>query len=187
MEAPTHTQQIQSFLETLYEQYKGIMLRTIRKYLGYSSSGEDVFHEAFIRIIKKADLLIDMPSNKLEAYILLVVRSVSIDHLRKTHRVVHVDTTDESILDLFYQQSLNAEPSIDQFNKVELSIMMQKLPLEDQMLLIGKYYLGLSTIELVQIIGGTSTGVRTKLHRAKKRIFEEWSNSGLKMEDFFNE
>lgn len=186
MKELNQSQQIQSFLEALYNRYKGMILCTIRKYIGYSDSCEDVFHEVFICIIKNVDLLIGMPSCKLEAYILLIARGVSIDHLRKTHRLAQVDTAEENILDLFYQQSLNAKSSIDQFSKVELSLMMQKLPIEDQMLLIGKYYLGLSTIELVKIVGGSSTGVRSKLHRAKKRIFEEWSKSGLKMEDFLN-
>lgn len=180
-------QQIQTFLGDLYDRYKIPLLRIVRKHIGVSNACEDVFHEVFIRIIKNAEMLYTFPQPKLEAYIFLVARGVSIDYLRKNYQNEYLDIEDEAFLSLLAQQKKQESDGFDDFQKVNLTQMIGKLPAEDQLLLIGKYYLGLSIKDLVAIAGGTSTAVRSKLHRARKRAYQEWSQSGLKMEDFINE
>lgn len=179
--------QLQCFLEDLYERYKIPLLRIVHKHIGNSDIGEDLFHEIFIRIIRSAEKLYTFPKPKLEAYIFLIAKGVSIDYLRKTYNNVQVDITDDVLLNLLAAQEKTTSSTFDKFEKVNLTILLKQLSIEDQMLLLGKYYLGLSINDLVSLMGGTSTAIRSKLHRAKKKVFQEWTQSGLKMEDFINE
>lgn len=177
-------QNIRRFLEDLYEKYRIPLLRIVRKYIGASNACEDVFHEVFIRIIKNAEKLYLFSEPKLEAYIFLVARGVSFDYLRKHYRHKQVDVADDDLLDHLIQQEQQELNALNAFDKIHLAEMVKSLPAEDQLLLIGKYYLGLDVNELVVITGGTPTAVRSKLHRAKKKAFQEWSQAGLSMEDF---
>ena len=179
--------QLEVFLEDLYNRYKLPLLKVVHNHVGDTDISEDLFHEIFIRIIRNAEMLYTFPKPKLEAYIFLIAKGVSIDHLRKTYKNVHVDITDDEILILLAKQKKLTSPALDEFEKVNLATMLKSLPAEEQILLIGKYYLGLSINDLVSLIGGTSTSIRSKLHRAKRKIFLEWTQSGLNMEDFINE
>ena len=70
--------------------------------------------------------------------------------------------------------------------KVELAMMLKDISNEDLTLLIGKYYLDLDTKELAKICGITSTAARSRIHRARKRLLDEWKKNGLNMGDFID-
>ena len=179
--------QQQSFIEDLYDQYKVPLLCIIRKYVKPSDAIEDNFQEVIIRIIKNADLLSRLPKPKMEAYIYLVARGVSIDHLRTSNRKEEISIESDIVLDLLNKSNGPAALQSDPLKKADLSIMMEKLPSEDKILLVGKYYLGLSTNELVDLVGGSAVAVRSKVFRARKRLQEEWTRAGLRLEDFLDE
>ena len=173
-----------SFVETLYEENKVLLLNAIQKHVGTSEDCEDIFHEVFIRIIENANKLIHFPPNKLKAYILLIAYGVSIDYLRRRYRNPEICIDDDILLNTF----INTEtPSkvYDPYNKVDLSLIMETVSQEERILLVGKYYLGLSGSELASIVGGTAVAVRSQLHRAKKKVFNEWRKAGLHLEDFY--
>lgn len=177
-----------SFIESIYENYKRPLLRIIYKHIGDYDACEDVLHEVFIRIIKDAETLSSFPKEKIEAYIYLIARWVSIDYLRRVYkeRQINVDV-DDTLLNSLISSNQTATKSFNPINKIDLKLLLSELSAEEQLLLIGKYYLNLSTEELINIVGGTSIGLRSKIHRAKKRVFNSWIQAGLHMEDFFNE
>lgn len=179
-------QRIQTFLEEIYNRYKLPLLRIVRKYVGESDICEDIFHEIFIRIIRSAEMLSGFSQQKLEAYMSLVARGVSIDYLRKKYKNNQVDIDDDILFNFPEGNTQLTAGSLTLFNKVDLTLMIEKLPVEERILLVGKYYLGLSINDLSEILGSTSTTTRSKIHRAKKRVFDEWSKSGLNMEDFID-
>lgn len=174
----------QNFIETLYEENKVLLLNTIRKYIGPSEDCEDIFQEVFIRIIENANNLSQFPPNKLKAYILLIAHGVSIDYLRKRYRNPEISLDDSILLDVVGNTETQSVVN-DPFNKVDLSIIMETVSPEERMLLIGKYYLGLSGNELANIVGASAIAVRSQLHRAKKKVFNEWTKAGLHLEDFY--
>jgi RNA polymerase sigma factor (sigma-70 family) len=174
----------ESFIETLYEENKVLLLNTIRKYIGPSEDCEDVFQEVFIRIMENANNLSQFPQDKLKAYILLIAHGVSIDYLRKQYRNPEISLDDDILMNMV-SIAKNLSVANDPFNKVDLSMIMETVSLEEQTLLIGKYYLGLSGNELARIVGGSAIAVRSQLHRAKKRVFNEWRKAGLRLEDFY--
>lgn len=175
------------FVEQLYEKYKRRLLSIIRRYVSSKEDCEDIFQDVIERIIQYAPKLRGMPTPKLEAYISMVARGVSIDYLRKAHKNVVVDMDDEVLQNLLSNGCNVSGASHDLFNRVDLSVMMRGLTAEEQTLLIGKYYFGMEAAELTEITGVSETGVRSKLHRARKKLLAQWKESDLRMEDFINE
>lgn len=187
MKCQPRSYQIQMFLNELYDRYKRALLKIVYKYVGDFNISEDLFHEIFIRIIKQAELLYTLPKPKLEAYIFLIAKGVSFDYLRTRYKNVEVDITDDVVEPLWCEGKPITSSGIGEFQKADLAVMLESLPTEDKHLLIGKYYLGLSIDDLTSVVGGTRSSVKSKLHRARKRAFEEWTKSGISMEDFFDE
>lgn len=170
-------------LESIYNRYRNLMLWAAQRYVG-NDDAEDVVHEAFLKVMRSAEKILHLPDHKIQTYILLIVRGTAIDYFRKKHRYLQVDMEDD-ILHSFITD--HTEKTVGGYSKTELFMMMKTLPPDEQALLIGKYYLGLSSQELTALGGGSDTGMRTKLLRARKRVFEEWSKAGLCMEDFLDE
>lgn len=179
-------QQVQEFIEELYEQYKMYLLGLVHRCIHDEDACEDVFHDVFLRIIRKAELLITLPKPKLEAYMCLMVRGISIDYLRKNHYGDHIDLEDDIIFDLIEKQRLHQDRMSSVENRVGLAMMLEDMPQEDQILLLGKYYLELNTKELTDIVGGTQTAVRSKVHRARQKLLAHWRKNGLNLGDFID-
>ena len=187
MEPTAQKQDTQTFLEDLYSRYKLPLLKIIQKYVGNSDVSEDIFHEVFIRIIKNVEMLKVFPRPKLEAYIILVAKGVSIDYFRKTNNKLDTDVDEEVFSYLLAKSGPIGTNSFDPFKRVELLLMLENIPTDEKILLVGKYYLGLSTTDLSEILGITAVAVRSKLHRSKKHIFNEWTKTKLNMGDFVDE
>ncbi len=179
--------EIEQFVESLYLNYRSLIMKVAYKYVLNAAVAEDILQDTFVQIIRKAEFLRTMEKYKLEAYLILMVRGLSVDYLRKNHCVDQVDVTDEVLLSMIGQQAVTYEQPANEFKKAELFLMINKLPPEDQFLLIGRYYLEMSIRELVTYMGGTETGMRSKVLRARKRAFKTWKEYGLSMEDFLNE
>lgn len=169
-------------LESIYLRYRPLMLWSAEKYVGPNDS-EDIFHEAFMKVIRAAPTLQQLPPPKMKMYILLIVRGTAIDFLRKEQRYLQVDLEDGVLQNLLPRAPGQA---VGAFGRTELLEMMHTLPQDEQSLLIGKYYLGLSSKELTELVGGTDTAVRSKLHRARKKLLDAWTEAGLHMEDFLD-
>ena len=184
MEYLQNLQSSDTFIENLYTNYRSFMLCIISRYLNESFWQEDVFHEVFIRILQKADFLRTLPPQKLETYLLLMTRGVSIDFLRKNHFNEQDDLADDILLELVDTHAIVAPGPVDPIAKTDLKIMLEHISADDLTLLIGKYYLGLESNELATISGMTSTAIRSRIHRTKSKLFEKWKATGLTMEDF---
>lgn len=182
----THrTIELQASLENLYNNYKIPILKIINRFVGSSSDCEDIFHEVFIRIIKKAETITTLPKRKQATYIYLIARGVTIDYLRNNHANDHVNLEYDAFIDLLDK---NAKSSpYNSFQKVDLSLMLDGISADEKDLLIGKYYLGLSTDELADLVGETPVAIRSKLLRAKRKVFSAWKQSGISMGDFLDE
>ncbi len=175
-----------SFIERLYVDYRVFILSVIARYIDAPSFQEDVFHDVILRILQKADLLSTFPRHKLETYILLMARGVSIDFLRKHHFNKRSDIVDEVIMNLVDEQRTSATGSMDAIGKLELAMMLESVSAEDLSLLIGKYYLGLDSKELANMSGLSAATVRSRIQRTKKKLLKQWKEAGLTMGDFLD-
>ena len=69
-------------LDAIYSKYRNFMLSIARSYIDDAQACEDVFHNAFISLIRNQERITQLSPSKLKAYILLAVRHASIDYLR---------------------------------------------------------------------------------------------------------
>lgn len=161
------------------------MYKLVCKYVYEPDLREDVFQEAFIRIMKCEDKLRNMSPEGIDAFIIFVVRYAAIDCYRKMRPDDTIAFDNDILLNIIARKEADRKMFGD-LEKVDLAMMMQQLPQEDQLLLVGKYYIGLSIAELCDIVGGSPEKVRTRLFRAKERVHALWQKSGLKLEDFLN-
>ena len=158
-----------AMLDAIYSKYRNFMLSIARSYIDDAQASEDVFHNAFISLIRNQERITQLSPPKLKAYIILAVRHASIDHLRKERRMNLVDVSDDVLMDLISKSREVLTTSEMPFQMVEFYSVIQQLPEEDQTLLIGKYVVGLDSEELAQLLDCKSGAVRGKLHRANMR------------------
>ena len=173
-----------AMLETIYSTYRNFMLSIAQSYIDDPQVCEDVFHNAFISIIRNQERVIQIPPPKLKTYLFLAVRHASIDYLRKERRMNLIDVPDDVLMDLIAKSQESLSPSELPLLTVELYSVIRQLPIDDQTLLIGKHIVGLDSNELAQILNCSSGAIRVKLHRANKRAFELFTSLGLHLEDF---
>lgn len=171
-------------LDTIYRQYRNFMLSIAKFYISDAQVLEDVFQTAFISLIHNQKTISNLSPEKLKTYILLTVRHVSIDYLRKVRSLNEADIPDDVIMELLGKSKDVLSASERPFQTVEFYSVIGQLPVEDQTLLIGKYIVGLDSNELAKLLDCTPGNVRVKLHRANKRALEMFSSLGLSMEDF---
>lgn len=168
----------------IYSEYRNFMLSIARLYIDDAQICEDVFHNAFISLIRNQKKVTQLPPPKLKAYILLAVRHASIDYLRKERKMHLLDVPDDVLIDLLIKSKDVLSKSELPFQTVEFYSLLRQLSAEDQTILIGSYIVGLDSEELAQILDCTPGNVRVKLHRARKRALALFSSLGLRMEDF---
>lgn len=171
-------------LDAIYYEYRNFMLSIARSYIDDAQVCEDVFHNAFISLIRNQEKVTQLSKPKLKAYILLAVRHASIDYLRKERRMNLVDIPDDVLVELISKSREVLTKSEAPFQTVEFYSVIHQLSVEDQTLLIGHYVVGLDSNELAQILDCKPGNVRVKLHRANKRALAMFLSLGLHMEDF---
>jgi RNA polymerase sigma-70 factor (ECF subfamily) len=70
----------------IYEKYKGMMYRVAFSVLKNSQDAEDAVQEAFFKLAKNFSKIDPVSGKKTEAFLVILVRSVSIDIYRKNQR-----------------------------------------------------------------------------------------------------
>lgn len=171
------------FLEDLYQKYKQQMLLAAYA-LVKPEYAEDIVQEALVKIIQQEQIIRRLPEPRRAVYIALIIRGTAVDFMRKQKRAVPM-----ADIENIAERSIFADTArvMNQADKVELAVMLSELPQQDQYLLIGKYYFGLNSHELGRMIGCTAEAARAALHRAKMKVYTNWTGKGLNEEDFFHD
>ena len=173
-----------AFLTTLYNEYRNLMLSVTRMYIDNPQVCEDVFHNAFLSIIRNQSRIQELQQPQQRAYILLTLRHACFDYLRKEKSMKITDLADDVLQDILSASREQCQLSEAPFKAVEFYAVIEKLSAEDQTLLIGHHIVGLNSHELALIVGCSSGAVRVRLHRASKRALNLFSSLGLSFEDF---
>ena len=180
-------QHICLFIEGIYNDYRKILLRIISRYIADQDLRNDVYQDVFLQIIKRADFLLTLERPQLESYLLMMTRGTAIDYLKKNRYKEYVDLEDDVLIEIIEKQRRKALGACTATGKVELKMILEDVPADDLILILGKYYLGLSIDELAKLRGSNPATIRNRIHRIKKRISNKWRASNLRMEDFFDE
>ncbi len=170
----------QAFIIDIYQDYYGLVKKTIVSLTGVHSDVDDLINDSFLKLIEKAPTLRGLSSGRLTAYIKYTARSVAINFLK--HQTVvtkHVDSAAETEM-----PDYGSDPRDDVDNRLiqehELKLLTRailQLPEKKKNILYFKYLLNMTDEQISEIYSISTDSVRTYLSRArkdaKKLMFEE--------------
>ena len=169
----------QEFITHTYKKYERLMYYTARKYNSNSQTCEDVMQEALIRLIKKVELLRTLNEYALINYIVVTIRNLSIDVLKKVgveqQKVVSIsDVEDKSGP---YHISLD-DTLIREEKGRQLIQVLQEMDPQDRWLLECRYFLDYDDEQLANGLGCQPRSVRMKLTRARRKALKLMEGCG---------
>ena len=131
------------------------------------SLAEDAASEAFIRIYKNIHKIDDQESNSTIAFIVTIVKNVSLTMLKKEkeHATAEYDYEQEDPFDL-------EEHMLSQLGSDYIYQMLDNLGEDMKSVFLLKYSYDLSHKEIGRILNISENNVTVRLHRAKKKLAE---------------
>jgi RNA polymerase sigma factor (sigma-70 family) len=169
----TDNQLVQSFregdnqaLENLITRYRDKMFSTILFLVKDKYLAEDLFQDAFIKII---DTIRDnryTEEGKFLPWAIRIAHNLCVDHFRKVKRVPAVKTSDNhDIFELFNSTEDSADKKMIQAETQErIRLMLNLLPQEQREVIVLRHYADLSFKEISEI---TQCSINTSLGRMR--------------------
>lgn len=163
-------------VEQLYNEYKNVMFGTALAIVKDTAQAEDIVQFAFLRIIKHIEKLSALPNAELKGYIVLIIKNLSIDYLRKrkSENTIPIEDMDcegkESVEDIAMA-------------KLELGLIRNHLKLMDDkysLPLIMKYSLGFSHAEIADMLGISAENAKVRCHRGRRILMDAMGTEAVK-------
>ena len=151
-----------------YETYKKRIYQIAR----YLSTDEDacseLVQETLCALLDHLDLLESLHPEQIEVYIERTMHNIKINAYRRSKKLSFVSFEE--------MDSQNLSGNLDEqmenmMTHLEVLHLMEKLSLEDRLLLRGKYIEGQSAQELAEMLGCKPDSIRMKMLRARRRAF----------------
>lgn len=159
------------FMKVLYIEYQLTMFRMARALTDSSHDAEDVVSDACVSLIKKISVLRRLDCNVLEGYIISTTKNAAYMLHRK--RNARREVSDEKALLFAKSETFAPDERVLQESTIEeLMCALDQLSEGDQAVIRMKYFEKLPDHEIAKALGIQEVSVRSKLTRARKRIFE---------------
>jgi len=155
-----------SALAALYDRFAGRMLALGIRLLGDRREAEDILHDVFIQAWARAAEF-DAQRGSVEAWLILRMRSRSIDRIRSAERTRVVFMEDEVIPELV---GTAEGPQALGWERTALHQSMGELPAEQRQVVALSYFGGLSGSEIAQRLGVPLGTVKSRLAAAMVRM-----------------
>lgn len=156
-------------MESIYDEYKGLMLRYSLSIIHDKYLAEDAVHNAFIAIINHKEKIFSLTGRDLKAQIIIITKNKCIDILRQKSR--HAST---SIDDVEFALEFDDIPIEDKITLNEEYELIRKfialLDESSRAVLEMKYVQQMSYKEIGTALNITSKHVDTKIMRAKEKV-----------------
>ncbi len=164
-------------LMTLYERCKNLILKICFHYLKDYDQAQDVFHDAFIKVIENAEKLKN--PEVFQSWFVTITRNLCIDRLRRMsfknqESITEQDMTNERIEDLFFE---NIEK-----NRVMFHLLNCIHRLDGSLGKILKLrWQGLRAAEISKMIVLSRKDVRKSYRKIKTILESSMKNKGIKI------
>ncbi|HCS09982.1 MAG TPA: hypothetical protein DIV40_00870 [Clostridiales bacterium] len=158
------TEEQKSKFEQIYNSYKHTMFYVAKSILKDDYLSEDAVHNAFINIAKSMDNISEVDSNRTKGYVVVIVRNISFNMLKKQNKDVAIDELEENIKD---DNSLEDEV----LSKLSVDSIVEeiiKLPVIYKDVLYLSYVEDLPTQEISRLINISNEAVKKRLQRGRK-------------------
>lgn len=151
--------------DALYERFRWRLYNFILRYVQDEAQAEDLFQEAFLRLLQAAPRW--QPRAKLSTWLYRVAVNLCIDHNRRRREAALSEEAAEAIAD--------GEPGpLAQLQATEdaawLRAGVAKLPAEQRAVLLLRVYEGLEERQVAEIVGCPVGTVKSRLHHALRRL-----------------
>lgn len=152
--------------DILYEKYSLMLFRTAYLILGNKEDSEDVLQETFLSIYTNIDKLKD--SSKLKSWIFTILKNKAYTKY-KTRKREFPEEEINSLIDSKSDSNLENEFAI----KSDIEKCLNKLSQKEREVIILFYYNDFTTKEIAKITKSFEGTVKSRLHRARKKLKEE--------------
>ena len=156
-----------SIIQVLYAKNKTRLLTVAKSYLG--SRGEDVVHDAFLKLIEKYDGRIQELCDKEDYYFVTIVKNHSIDIIRK-EKNIHAFDFEEVDSALMANEG---DPSVafDNMEATErIQALVERLKPDYREVLEYKFILEMTNIEIAKKLGVSQSVISTRINRARNEL-----------------
>lgn len=166
-------------LDEIYSCYRRDMFITAYSILKDYQEAEDAVQNAIIKIYNYLDKISEVRCKKTRSYIVIIVRSICIDHLRAKKVMDSLD----DIKDTIQNDEMNLEDYILRIEKSgDIARQLDRLHRPYADILVLRYYHELSVDEISDLLGITENNVRVKLHRALNALRDIFEKEGDEVE-----
>ena len=153
----------------LVERYRDSLYRLVYRFLGNHHDALEISQEAFARAWEK--LVTFDRSRSFRVWLLSVAANLSRDLLRKRKRrgLVHSD-------ELLRGAIGEGSPAGDASEREEherLRDAVSRLPDEKRLVVILRYFEGMSLAEMEEVVGESRSTLKVRLHRARKDLLRD--------------
>lgn len=158
------TEEDKSKFEQIYNNYKHTMFYVAKSILKDDYLSEDAVHNAFISIAKSMDNINEVGSNRTKGYVVVIVRNISLNMLKKQNKDVAIDELEENIKD---DNSLEDEV----LSKLSVDSIIEEitsLPMIYKDVLYLSYVEDLPTQEISRLINISNEAVKKRLQRGRR-------------------
>lgn len=169
-------------LDSLYRDYGGRILNLAYQMTFEEETARDLTHDVFLKVYESLDRFNN--DSHIYTWIYRIAVNHILNHLKRARQMRWTRLLDENVVDLLKQNNplfqpelqdpVNLEEAIEhkERNKVLWSAV-EALPLKFRMPLVLFYYEQLSYQEIATAMNLSLSAVETRIHRAKKALFEE--------------
>lgn len=162
------TEEEKSKFEQIYNYYKQTMFYVAKNILKDEFLSEDAVHDAFMSIAKNMDNISDAVCPRTKGYVVIIVRNISLNMLKKQNSTVDIDDYDEIISD-----DLSLEDEV--LSKISFDFIVERitdLPVIYKDVLYLTYVEDLNTQQISRLISISNESVKKRLQRGRKKLAE---------------
>lgn len=157
-------------LSEFYKENLNCFLNIAYSNLHNKNDAEDAVQEAFQEIVRKPDTFFGIPPENRVAFMVTVVRNISVDIFKKKNRIPLEELNEnESYNDDSFSFETNM---IGKFSRDELKKFIESLPPLQRDVLTLRCLMGLSTVETAEKLNISQSAVKKRLHLAKEAVRE---------------
>lgn len=159
--------------EYIYSKYKNLMLHKAREILKDPMLAEDAASEAFLRVYKNLHKIDDPASNRCAAFIVTIVRNVSLTML-SGEKAKTAEPIDDALPDGFDLE----HAVISDLSSGRIYELLNEIDEDSRSIFIFKFAYDMPHKEIARLLKTSENSVTVKLHRAKKKLSAILSREG---------
>ena len=162
-----------SKFETIYREYRDLMLYIANRILGDRKDSEDMVHQSFIKLLDVLGKIEEPRCHKTRALVVTVVERTAIDLYRRRRRENTVSLDEEYI-------NVSDTAQVDAVaDRADLAAAMASLPTRYREVLLLRYDSGFSNREIAGLLSMSEENVRKTIQRAKDKLGRTLEEGGV--------